>query len=321
MHSHAADRLIARMKLKRSLACVGLDPVLARVPEAIRAQAAAQAGKTPRGAALALLLFSQAIIDAVAEHVAVVKPQSAFYEVYGEHGWAAMWETVRYARSKDLAVIVDAKRGDIGTTADAYSQAFFGFGEPMAQWADPGLPTDFLTINPYLGSDGLVPFVRRGAERGAGVFVLVKTSNPSSGELQDQPLFSGEALSTQVARLVHSLGAGHVGKHGYSHVGAVVGATYPEELQRLRQEMPQALFLVPGYGAQGGKPEDIPAAVGGDGLGAVVSASRSILYAYEGRATADEATRADLITASQGAIAEMNQAINQALQAAGKLGY
>jgi orotidine-5'-phosphate decarboxylase len=321
MQTHAADRLIARMKLKRSLACVGLDPVLARVPAVIRAEAAAQAGKTPKGAALALLLFSQAVIDAVADQVAVVKPQSAFYEIYGEHGWRAMWETVRYARSKDLAVIVDAKRGDIGTTADAYSQAFFGYDDPMAHWADPGLPTDFVTINPYLGSDGLVPFVQRGAARGGGVFVLVKTSNPSSGELQDQPLFSGELLSTQVARLVHSLGSGNVGRHGYSHVGAVVGATYPEDLQRLRAEMPQALFLVPGYGAQGGKPEDIPLAVGADGMGAVISASRSILYAYERIGSPDDVSRADLQRATRAAVAEMNAAINGALQAAGKLGY
>lgn len=317
MAPNFADRLCAAVKLRRSHAVVGLDPVLPRVPEYIRREAAARYGKTARGAAAAILAFNRLVIDAVADQVALVKPQSAFYELYGEHGVAAFWETVRYARSKGLLTIADAKRGDIGSTAEGYASAFFGHPSPLETWEDPDQWADSLTVNPYLGSDGLVPFVRRAEARGTGVFILVKTSNPSSGELQDQPLLSGETVAEQVAKLVESLGAGLVGQSGYSAIGAVVGAAYPEDLRHFRAEMPRAILLVPGYGAQGGTAKDVVGAFNLDGLGAVVNASRSIIYVYPGT----DPSPAEAAAAIAGAVEAMNRDINGALQAAGKLAW
>ncbi|HWI52378.1 MAG TPA: orotidine-5'-phosphate decarboxylase, partial [Symbiobacteriaceae bacterium] len=187
---------------------------------------------------------------------------------------------------------------------------------PLESWEDPEQWTDSLTVNPYLGSDGLVPFVNRCRTRGTGIFVLVKTSNPSSGELQDQELFSGENVAQQVAKLVNYLGGRLVGESGYSAMGAVVGATYPEDLARYRREMPQAIILVPGYGAQGGTAADVVPAFNEDGLGAVVNASRSVIFAYKGEPTAAEAK-----AAIGAAAAAMNADINGALKAAGKLAW
>jgi orotidine-5'-phosphate decarboxylase len=312
-----ADRLVAGVKQKRSHAVVGIDPVLSKLPAYLRDEAAAKFGQTARGAAAALVGFSRLVIDSVADHVALVKPQSAFFEVHGAPGVEAFWETVRYARAKGLQVIADAKRGDIGTTAEAYAAAFFGHPNPIDSWEDPEQWADSLTVNPYLGSDGLVPFVNRCQARGTGIFVLVKTSNPSSGELQDQELFSGENVAQQVGKLVHYLGGRLVGESGYSSVGAVVGATYPEDLARYRREMPRAILLVPGYGAQGGTAADVVPAFGDDGLGAVVNASRSVIFAYK-RAEVSPAEASEAITRAAEA---MNHDINGALQAAGKLAW
>ncbi|HLN63568.1 MAG TPA: orotidine-5'-phosphate decarboxylase [Symbiobacteriaceae bacterium] len=314
-----ADRVVAAVKLKRSHVVVGLDPVLGKLPGFIVTDAASRHGKTAAGAAAALLAFNRLVIDAVAGQVALVKPQSAYYEVYGHHGMQAFWETCRYAREKGLLVIADAKRGDIGPTADAYAAAFFGHANPLETWEEPDQFADSVTVNPYLGSDGLLPFVGRCQARGTGVFVLVKTSNPSSGELQDQELFSGETVAQQVAKLVHYLGNRVVGESGYSSVGAVVGATYPEDLARYRQEMPQALILVPGYGAQGGTGADVVHAFNADGLGAVVNASRSIIFAHA--KLGEGVTEAQVKQAIAEATQAMNQDINGALAAAGKLAW
>jgi orotidine-5'-phosphate decarboxylase len=313
-----ADRVCAAAKARRSHVVVGLDPVLSKLPPFVLKEAAAQYGQTAKGAAAALLAFNRLVIDAVAEHVPLVKPQSAFYEAYGYHGVEAFWETVRYARSKGLQVIADCKRGDIGTTAEAYAAAYFGHPNPLDSWEDPDLWADCLTVNPYLGSDGLLPFVNRCKARGTGIFVLVKTSNPSSGELQDQELFSGETVAQQVAKLVHYLGGRVLGESGYSSVGAVVGATYPQDLAKYRQEMPQAIILVPGYGAQGGTAQDVVQAFNPDGLGAVVSASRSVIFAYGSN---PDPSPAEVTAAIAGAAVEMNEAINRELQAAGKLAW
>jgi orotidine-5'-phosphate decarboxylase len=313
-----ADRVCAAAKAHRSHVVVGLDPVLSKLPPFVLKEAAAQYGQTAKGAAAALLAFNRLVIDAVAEHVPLVKPQSAFYEAYGYHGVEAFWETVRYARSKGLQVIADCKRGDIGTTAEAYAAAYFGHPNPLDSWEDPDLWADCLTVNPYLGSDGLLPFVNRCKARGTGIFVLVKTSNPSSGELQDQELFSGETVAQQVAKLVHYLGGRVLGESGYSSVGAVVGATYPQDLAKYRQEMPQAIILVPGYGAQGGTAQDVVQAFNPDGLGAVVSASRSVIFAYGSN---PDPSPAEVTAAIAGAAVEMNEAINRELQAAGKLAW
>lgn len=315
-----ADRVCSGVKAKRSHAVVGLDPVLNRIPSFIREQAIAQYGATARGAAAALLTFNRLVIDAVADQVALVKPQSAYYEVYGHWGVEAFWETIKYARSMGLITIADAKRGDIGPTAEAYAAAFFGHPNPLESWEDPDLWADSLTVNPYLGSDGLVPFAKRCGARGTGLFVLVKTSNPSSGELQDQPLLSGETVAQQVAKLVNHLGLPLVGQSGYSSIGAVVGATYPDDLARFRQEMPQAILLVPGYGAQGGTGADVVHAFNADGLGAVVNASRSVIFAYD-KLGVEAVSAAQAREAISGALAAMNGDLNGALKQAGKLAW
>lgn len=317
MSENFADRICRSVKRRRSHAVVGLDPVLPRLPAFIRREASGRYGPTARGAAAAFLAFNRLVIDAVADQVAAVKPQSAFYEAYGHHGVEAFWETVKYARSKEVPVIADAKRGDIGSTAEAYAAGFFGHPNPLEVWEDPDLWADSLTVNPYLGSDGLEPFVRRCKERGTGIFILVKTSNPSSGELQDQELFSGETLAQQVAKLVDQLGLGLVGEEGYSSVGAVVGATYPEDLARFRADMPRALILVPGYGAQGGTGDDVVHAFNQDGLGALVNASRSVIFAHE--KVSPDPSPEEVRAAIGSALSAMNADINGALARAGKL--
>jgi orotidine-5'-phosphate decarboxylase len=312
-----ADRLIQAVTEKRSHAEVGLDPVLTKLPLDLREEAASRYGKTAEGAAAALTAFNRLVIDAVAPYVSIVKPQSAFYEIYGQHGVASFWATVQYARSKGLIVIADAKRGDIGSTADAYAEAFFGHKQPLDTWEDPDQWAESLTINPYLGSDGLVPFVQRCKARETGLFILVKTSNPSAGELQDQVLFSGEVLAQQTAKLVANLGAELVGGSGYSAIGAVVGATYPADLALYREEMEQAIFLVPGYGTQGGAGSDVVHAFNRDGFGAVISASRSVIFAYG----SESASPAQAQEAMRTAVEAMNQDINGALRQAGKLAW
>lgn len=317
MTENFADRICRSVKLKQSHAVVGLDPVLPRLPAFLRNEASARYGRTARGAAAAMIAFNQLVIDTVVDQVAAVKPQSAFYEAYGHRGVEAFWETVKYARSKGVPVIADAKRGDVGSTAEAYAAAFFGHPNPLEFWEDPDLWADSLTVNPYLGSDGLEPFVNRCKERGTGIFILVKTSNPSSGEIQDQELFSGESVAQQVAKLVDQLGLSLVGEEGYSSVGAVVGATYPEDLAAFRSEMPRALFLVPGYGAQGGTGADVVHAFNADGLGALVNASRSVIFAYE-KGNPDP-SEGDVREAIRGALSAMNTDVNGALARAGKL--
>lgn len=306
---HFADRVVEAVRAKRSHAVVGIDPVLAKLPPFLVEEADWLHGRTPAGAAHALQRFSRLVIDAVAGRVPCVKPQSAFYEVFGAAGIAAFWDAVSYAQSKGLIVIADAKRGDIGTTAAAYAEAFFGGG---GEWQTGQPAADSLTVNPYLGSDGLKPFLREGR----GLFVLVKTSNPSSGEFQDQSLGGEGSLAGAVARLVEELGAGLIGQSGYSDVGAVVGATYPAEAERYRALMPRALFLVPGYGAQGGTAADVVPCFNPDGLGALVSASRSVIYAFE--PGVDEV---GFMLATAEAAERMNREINGALQAAGKLAW
>jgi len=256
---HFADTLTAAVRAK-SPVCVGLDPMLSKLPDGIEKNAA--------GA----LQFGKAIIDAVAGTASVIKPQMAYYEVLGWQGMKAFWETCEYAKKKDLLVIADGKRGDIGTTCEAYAAAYLFDGSPI----------DALTVNPYLGSDGIKPFIDIAAKNNKGLFVLVKTSNDSSGELQDLPV-GDEAVHEHLAQLVESWGMHHIGPDtSLSFVGAVVGATYPEELKYLRTLMPHIPFLIPGYGAQGGTAEDVKWGFLPDGTGAIVNASRSIIFASNG---------------------------------------
>ncbi len=274
-----ADRLIAATKIKKSHVVVGLDPRWSALPPQLKTTATVHNELGPQAAALAFYQFGRAIIDAVHDVAVAIKPQLAFYEQYGPWGMHALVQTVEYARQQGLLVIADAKRGDIGSTAVAYAQAYIG---GLAATDEPAwsLQADAVTVNAYLGSDGVNPFVQAGAATGSGIFALVKTSNQSSGELQDQ-LIEGEPVYAKMARMVNAWGKDLVGNEGYSSVGAVVGATYPEEAAQLRQLMPQAIFLVPGYGAQGGSAQDVLPAFNPDGLGAVVSSSRGIIFAYQ----------------------------------------
>ena len=252
---HYADRLAARIT-NTSPVCVGLDPMLDQFPEGIE--------KSPKG----VLQFCTGIIDAVSDIASCVKPQLAYFELLGWEGMKAFFEVCAYAKSKDLIVIADGKRNDIGSTCEAYADAYLGKDSPI----------DALTVSPYLGSDGIKPFIDRCKKNDRGIYILVKTSNPSSGELQDVPV-GDESLHEYLAQLVESWATEALGSTSLSSVGAVVGATYPEEMSYLRTLMPHVPFLIPGYGAQGGTAEDCKRGFLPDGTGAIVSATRSILYA------------------------------------------
>jgi orotidine-5'-phosphate decarboxylase len=244
--------------------CVGLDPRWEQLPSALRSQSETEQPQ-------AYEIFCKEIIDVVAELVSVVKPQAAFFEECGPAGLVALGNIVNYASSKGLLVVMDAKRNDIGSTAEAYARGYLGRG---SAWN-----CDALTISPYLGADSLEPFINIANERGAGLFVLVKTSNPGSGMLQDK-LLDGHPLYRTVANYVEQQSAMNCGESRYGNVGAVVGATYPEQLVELRAAMPHTWFLVPGYGSQGGTAKDVAPAFDANGLGAIINNSRSINFAH-----------------------------------------
>ncbi|MBQ3553429.1 MAG: orotidine-5'-phosphate decarboxylase [Clostridia bacterium] len=281
------DALIEKIKETGNPTVAGLDPKLDYVPEFIKEEAYDTYGKNAKGAAKALLAFNKGLMDELSGIVPAVKPQMAYYEMYGLEGLMALSETVSYAKEKGFYVILDGKRNDIGSTAEAYAEAYLGESKIDADTTWTDFPADALTVNPYLGTDGVLPFVKQCEDRDKGIFVLVKTSNPSSGEFQDL-VIDGQTLYERVATLVNRWGMSTVGKTGYSGVGAVVGATYPQQIEDLRKLMPNTYFLVPGYGAQGGKAEDVAKAFNADGLGAIINASRSIMCAYK-KAGAPEA--------------------------------
>ena len=296
MTHHCADRLLAACERTGSLACVGLDPRVALLPETVRRDALAAAGGGRSGVCAAFQAFNRGIIAAIAGRCPVVKPQVACYEAYGSAGMAVLEDTIMTARAAGLEVIVDGKRNDIGSTATHYREAWLT-GPPGL---DPGVEVagaggDWLTVNGYLGADGVRPLLDDPPGE-HGVFVLVKTSNPGSAELQGQP--SGEGTVMEVmARLVATWGHDRLGHCGLSDIGAVVGATWPDEARTLREIMPETLFLVPGYGAQGGSAADALAGLRAQGDGVIINASRSIIGAGCGlEATADwrEVVRAAL---------------------------
>ncbi len=276
----ALDRLIEKIADLQNPTAAGLDPKLDYVPNSIKKKAFAQYGETLEGAAAALLEFNQGLIDALCTIVPAVKPQCAYYEMYGWPGVKALHDTICYAKEKGMFVITDGKRNDIGTTMQAYAAAHLGSVQVGGTRCVP-FGGDALTVNPYLGSDGINPLLDICKEEDKGMFVLVKTSNPSSGELQNQIFEQGSTLYGTVGRLCEEWGQNLQGKHGYSGVGAVVGATYPEQLAELRGALPHTFFLVPGYGAQGGGAKDVAPAFDSNGLGAVINASRSILCAWQ----------------------------------------
>lgn len=272
------QELIKNIKEKDAPIVVGLDPMLGYVPEHILKDAFDAYGENPEGAAEAIWQFNKGIIDATYDLIPAVKPQVAMYEQFGIEGMKAFKRTCDYAKSKGLVIIGDIKRGDIGSTSEAYAVGHVGHVSIGNHTFSP-FTEDFVTVNPYLGSDGVKPFIKVCKEEKKGMFILVKTSNPSSGEFQDQ-MIDGVPLYEIVARKVAEWGEDHMGDD-YSYIGAVVGATYPEMGAVLRKLMPKNYILVPGYGAQGGQGKDLAPFFNEDGLGAIVNSSRGIICAYK----------------------------------------
>ena len=273
------DRLIKKIVETGNPTVVGLDPKLDYVPNFIKEKAFAEKGATLEGAAEALWQFNKAIIDAVYDIVPAIKPQAAYYEMYGWQGVQTLYKTVKYAQEKGMFVMVDGKRNDIGATMEAYTNAYLGSTTVDGQVFE-GFGADALTVNGYLGTDGIAPLTAVCKEKDKGIFVLVKTSNKSSGELQDRILDDGKSVYETMGEMCENWGADTIGKYGYSAVGAVVGATYPEQLAEMRAKLPHTFFLVPGYGAQGGGAEGVAKAFDEKGLGAIVNSSRAVMCAY-----------------------------------------
>lgn len=308
---HIADRLIKGIKEKQSPIVIGIDPVYENIPKAI----ASKYSQDILGASEAFLEFGLSIIDAVKDVAPAIKPQSAFYELLGYRGIRVLEETVSYAKSKGLMVVDDSKRGDIGSTSKAYADAHIGalvIADKTARVAD----ADFLTVSPYLGTDGIEPFIDTAKMHNKGIFVLVRTSNPQSAQVQTAVVKNKKTVAEELASYLKKAGAADnlsSAVSGYSSIGAVVGATYPEEAKSLRKLLPKAFFLVPGYGAQGATAKDIASFFNTDGLGVLVNASRSVIYAYK-NATAYDETIEGFKTATSAAAASMRDDIYRELK-------
>lgn len=305
------NKLIAKIQKTKAPIVVGLDPMLSYIPEHIQKKAFEEYGETLEGAAEAIWQFNKEIVDKMYDLIPAVKPQIAMYEQFGIEGLKAYKKTIDYCKSKDLVVIGDIKRGDIGSTSAAYAVGHLGKIQVGSKCYVP-FDEDFATVNPYLGSDGVKPFIEVCQEEGKGIFVLVKTSNPSSGEFQDQ-LVDGRPLYELVGEKVAQWGEEHMGDT-YSYVGAVVGATYPEMGAVLRKLMPKTFILVPGYGAQGGQGKDLVNFFNEDGLGAIVNSSRGIIAAYKQEKYASFGPE-NFGDASRAAVEDMAADIRQALEA------
>lgn len=303
------NKLVSKIQKTGAPIVVGLDPMLSYIPEHIVKKAYAEKGANLEGVAAAIVEYNKGIVDAVCDLVPAVKPQIAMYEQFGIPGLIAFKETVDYCKSKDLVVIGDIKRGDIGSTSAAYATGHLGKVEIEGK-TFRGFEEDFVTVNPYLGTDGVKPFVDVCKEEKKGIFVLVKTSNPSSGEFQDQKI-DGKPLYEMVGAMVDKWGSECMGD-SYSYVGAVVGATYPEMGKILRDIMPKSYILVPGYGAQGGKGKDLVHFFNKDGLGAIVNSSRGIIAAYKQEKYASYGAEG-YADASRAAVLDMKADIESAL--------
>ena len=303
------NKLIDKIKKTNAPIVVGLDPMLSYIPSQILERAFKEYGETLEGAAEAIWQFNKGIVDATCDLIPAVKPQIAMYEQFGIPGLMAYKKTIDYCKEKDLIVIGDIKRGDIGSTSEAYAVGHLGHVQ-VGSRSYAGFDEDFATVNPYLGSDGVKPFIDVCKEEKKGLFILVKTSNPSSGEFQDR-MIDGRPLYEWVGEKVAQWGEEHMGG-SYSYVGAVVGATYPEMGKVLRKIMPKTFILVPGYGAQGGKGADLVHFFNEDGLGAIVNSSRGIIAAYkqEKYASAGEENYGE---ASRMAVKDMIEDIDHAL--------
>lgn len=299
------DTLVKKVKELENPTVVGLDPRLNLVPEHIKEEAYETYGKTPKGAAKAFYMFNKAIIDETYDLIPAIKPQVAMYEMYGSEGMKAYIDTIEYAKSKGLVIIGDIKRSDIASTAEAYSNGHIGRVAVEEEQFEI-YKEDFITLNPYLGYDSIEPYMDNCRNFDKGMFVLVKTSNPNSGEVQDIKVGdSGEALYEYMGKLVSKWGEKLIGESGYSHIGAVVGATHKEQGIRLRELMPKTYFLVPGYGAQGATAKDLAGCFNKDGLGAIVNSSRGIIAAYKKENYASKFTEKEFAKASREAVLDM----------------
>ncbi len=305
---NAIDKLIEKIKVYDNPTVIGLDPRYEMLPDYIKEKY----GKDVKSVCEGILEYNKSIIDNVYDIIPAVKPQIAFYEMFGIEGMKCFKETCKYAREKGMIVIADIKRGDIGTTAAGYSNAYIGktlVGETEESFYD----IDWVTVNPYLGIDGVKPFIDDCKKYNKGIFILVKTSNKSSGELQDLKLEDGKKVYEKVAELVNEWGKDLIGEYGYSSVASVVGATYPIQIEELRKIMPHSYFLIPGYGAQGGKAEDI--ALGfKDGIGGIVNASRSLMCAYKSDLWKDKFAKEDYAKATRAEAIRMRDELNSAIK-------
>lgn len=306
------NKLVAKIQKTRAPIVVGLDPMMSYIPGHIQKKAFQEHGETLEGAAEAIWQFNKEIIDHTWDLIPAVKPQIAMYEQFGIPGLMAFKKTIDYCHEKDLVVIGDVKRGDIGSTSAAYAAGHIGAVAVGSKSYHP-FDEDFITVNPYLGTDGIKPFVDVCREEKKGLFILVKTSNPSSGEFQDR-LVDGRPLYEHVGEKVAQWGADCMGD-SYSAIGAVVGATYPEMGKALRKIMPKSFILVPGYGAQGGKGADLVHFFNEDGMGAIVNSSRGIIAAYRQEAYASFGEE-HFGEAARAAVEAMKEDIDSALQAA-----
>ncbi len=303
------DRLIDKIKQTNNPTVMGLDPRYEILPECIKEKYE----ENLEGALKAILEFNKALIDATYDIIPAIKPQIAFYEMYGLPGMKAFEETCKYAREKEMFVIADIKRGDIGTTAQAYSNAFLGKTK-IGNIEQSIYDVDFVTLNPYMGTDSIRPFIEDCKKYNKGAFVLVKTSNQSSGELQDLKLESREEVYIKVAKLVEKWGNDLIGEYGYSSISAVVGATYPKQLQELRNIAQHTFFLIPGYGAQGGKAEDIALGFDKDKVGGIVNSSRGLMCAYKSDLWKDKYVEKDFAKATRAEAIRMRNELNTAMK-------
>lgn len=307
---NAADRLIARIMQTQNPSVIGLDLVIGQIPAAYYAE---NATDSLLSVADTMERWGRDVIDAVCDIVPAVKPQTAFYEAYGYAGVQALVRTIAYAKERGLMVIEDAKRGDIGNTAAAYAAGHLGRVAGLDGEKFPSYDVDFLTVSPFLGSDSLAPLIDTAIAQGKGVFVLVRTSNTGAGEVQDAVTADGRTVSEMLADFVAARGACCVGAHGYSPIGAVVGATYPAQAATLRARMPQSLFLIPGYGAQGASAADAVASLDAQGLGGVINSSRAVLYRHTSEAERQTVSRQEYQARVRAAALAMREEIQRAL--------
>lgn len=305
---NAIDKLIEKIKETNNPTVMGLDPRYEMLPKCVTSKYP----ENLEGIGKAIIEYNKALINATYDIIPAIKPQIAFYEMFGISGMEAFKETCKYAKEKGMIVIADSKRGDIGSTAAGYSNAFLGktlIGEKEEAIYD----VEFVTVNPYMGTDCVKPFIEDCKKYDKGIFVLVKTSNPSSGELQDLKLENGKEVYSEVAELVEKWGEELRGENGYSSIAAVVGATYPEQLEQIRKIAPHTYFLIPGYGAQGGRANDIALGFDNKGLGGIVNASRSLMCAYKSDKWKDQFSEEDYAKATRAEALRMREELNQAI--------